>query len=67
MRVSMAELERTLDPARFARVHRSAIVALDRVTRLETRGGGAGRVLLAGGTWVPVSRSRVPALRRLLG
>lgn len=67
MRASMAELERTLDPRRFTRVHRSAIVSLDRVTRLETRGGGAGRVLLADGTWVPVSRSRVPALRRLLG
>lgn len=67
MRQSMSELERALDPARFARVHRSAIVALDRVTRLETAGRGTGRVLLASGTWVPVSRSRVAAVRRLLG
>ena len=32
-----------------------------------TKSGGTGQVLLASGTWVPVSRSRVPALRRRLG
>ena len=67
VRKSMGDLERLLDPARFPRVHRSAIVALDRVTRLESLGGGTGRLLLRDGTWVPVSRSRVAAIRRLLG
>lgn len=67
MRASMSELERLLEPERFTRVHRSAIVAIDRVRRLETRGGGTGRVLLEGGEWVPVSRSQVPRVRRLLG
>jgi len=67
MRGSMGELERGLDPASFARVHRSAIVALERVRCLETRGGGTGRLQLTTGEWVPVSRSRVPLVRRLLG
>lgn len=67
MRESMSQLESQLDPARFMRVHRSAIVALDRVRRLETQGGGAGRVQLKDGTWVPVSRSRIANVRRQLG
>ncbi len=67
MRESMGQLERVLDPTRFMRVHRSAIVALDRVRRLESRGGGVGRLLLGDGTWVPVSRSRMAAVRRQLG
>ncbi|MCB9915117.1 MAG: response regulator transcription factor [Planctomycetes bacterium] len=66
MRESMNELERRLDPERFLRVHRSALVALEHVTRLETRPGHAGRLLLDGGAWVPVSRVRVPAVRRRL-
>lgn len=67
MRESMGQLEQRLDPQRFLRVHRSAIVAVDRIRRLESRGGGVGRVLLASGQWVPVSRSRFPLVRRALG
>jgi len=67
MRQAMSELEKILDPARFVRVHRSAIVALEGIVRLESQSGGTGRVLLRGGNWAPVSRSRIPAIRRLLG
>ena len=67
MRGSMSEVERSLDPSRFARVHRSAIVALDRVARLESGTSGNGRALLKDGSWVPVSRSRIPEVRKLLG
>jgi two-component system LytT family response regulator len=66
MRQSMAELERLLDPARFLRTHRSAIVAVDRIVRLESRSGTTGRVQLRDGTWVPVSRARTPEVRRRL-
>ena len=66
MRESMSRLEQRLDGERFARVHRSAIVALDRVRRLESAGGGNGRLLLDDGTWVPVARSRMPAVRARL-
>lgn len=66
MRESMSRLEQELDPERFHRIHRSAIVALDRVRRLE-RGEGGTRVLVGDDTWLPVSRSRAAALRRRLG
>ena len=62
-----AELQKILDPAHFVRVHRSAIVTLEGIVRLESQSGGTGRVLLRCGNWVPVSRSRIPAIRRLLG
>ena len=66
LRDSLSALEERLDPARFLRVHRSAIVALDRVRRFE-RGPGGGRVLVEGGAWIPVSRSRAAELRARLG
>lgn len=67
MRASMSRMEDDLEPAGFLRVHRSAIVALDRVRRLESRGGGVGRLLLADGTWVPVARARMATVRKALG
>jgi two-component system LytT family response regulator len=67
MRESMGALERSLDPTRFQRVHRSAIVALDQVRQLATQAGGLGKVQLLDETWVPVSRARIAALRRRLG
>ncbi len=67
MRASMSHMEQTLDPDRFLRVHRSALVPLDRVRTLESRGGGIGRLLLADGTWVPVARARMASVRKALG
>ncbi len=67
MRASMGHMEQTLDSSTFLRVHRSAIVALSRVRRLESRGGGVGRLLLADGSWVPVARARMASVRRALG
>jgi DNA-binding LytR/AlgR family response regulator len=66
IRTTLAELEQDLDPGRFARVHRSAIVSLDRVRELRSLGGGEYRVLLLDGTQVPMSqryRDRLPDLR----
>lgn len=63
MRESMTRLERRL-PARFVRVHRSAIVALDRVRSLRSTGSGTAELELADGTCVPVSRARAAAVRR---
>jgi two-component system LytT family response regulator len=63
VRTTLTALEQELDPARFARVHRSAIVALDRVRELLSLGGGEYRVVLADGTQVPMSqryRDRLP-------
>jgi two-component system LytT family response regulator len=58
IRESLASLEQRLDPTRFVRVHRSAIVALDRVRELRSTGLGECLVLLRDGTRVPVSRRR---------
>jgi two-component system LytT family response regulator len=67
LREPLADLEKQLDPARFVRIHRSAIVALARVRKFEREASGVGRVLLAKNQWLPVSRSRVALLRERLG
>ena len=66
MRESLSALEQKLDKDRFLRVHRSAMVALDQITRLSTSSGGVGKIQLKDGTWVPVSRSRLATLRKQL-
>jgi two-component system LytT family response regulator len=58
IRESLASLEQRLDPTRFVRVHRSAIVPLDRVRELRSTGLGEWVVVLRDGTRVPVSRRR---------
>jgi two-component system LytT family response regulator len=58
IRERMQELERRLDPSRFARIHRSAIVQLDRVESLQQRPGGELTLRLRGGRELSVSRSR---------
>lgn len=67
VRQSMAALEKRLDPARFVRIHRSAIVRLDRVR--EWKAGGADReavVVLRDGTELRVSRRRLARVKALL-
>jgi len=67
IRESMQTLEERLDPRRFFRVHRSAIVRLDLVETLHKGAGGDYEVQLKGGARVKVSRSRREALQRALG
>jgi two-component system LytT family response regulator len=57
VRLTMAELERRLDPARVMRVHRSSLVNLDAVRGVEPFVGGEYLLLLRGGAKVKVSRS----------
>ena len=64
-RESLASLEGRLDARVFARVHRGAIVRLDRI-RESRRGTGGDEVVLRDGTRVPVSRRRRRSLDRLL-
>ena len=56
LRETLGNLERKLDPNRFARVHRSAIVNLDRVARMDLWGAGDYVVLLKDGTKLKLSR-----------
>lgn len=65
-RQTLSEIERRLDPEVFLRVHRSCIVALERVAALEKTKGGAAYLRLDSGDRVVVSRSRVPVVRARL-
>lgn len=66
VRESLAALEARLDPAKFARIHRSAIVALDRVSELRFDDRGGCRVKLRDGTLLPLSRRQREALEERL-
>jgi len=66
LRRSLASLESDLDPARFARVHRSAIVNLDRVRELQPLFRGDSLLLLEDGTRVRLSRARREEFERRL-
>jgi two-component system LytT family response regulator len=57
VRQTITALERKLDPERFARTHRSAIVSLDRVRSLEPMAAGEYVITLSTGAKVPLSRS----------
>jgi two-component system, LytTR family, response regulator len=64
-RSSLAELAQRLDPQRFIRTHRGALVNVEMVTRLESSGAG-GVVMLASGQTVPVAKRRIAQVRRAL-
>jgi two-component system LytT family response regulator len=66
IREPMQSLEDRLDPARFMRIHRSAIVQLDRVTALLKQAGGDYEVQLKDGTRLRVARSRREEVERRL-
>jgi len=67
IRGSLSDLEARLDPARFARVHRSAIVQLDRVKALAPRRNGDCDLLLKDGGKLLMSRTYADNLRARLG
>jgi two-component system LytT family response regulator len=56
LRRSLGDLERELDPRRFVRIHRSAIVNVDRVAQLRPLFKGDAVVELEGGRELRVSR-----------
>lgn len=66
VRESLRTLARTLDPAVFARVHRSAIVNTRCVNVIEPLASGDQRLRLVDGTVLRVSRTHRAALMRLL-
>jgi two-component system LytT family response regulator len=68
VRETMKTLEARLDPARFVRVHRSAIVAIGRVRELRPLDSGDYKVVLDGGHATTMSRTyRDEVLRRIHG
>lgn len=65
LRQTMDELERQLDPRQFFRVHRSAIVNVDRVREIHPLFRGDCTLVLADGHRVKLSRSRRREFERL--
>jgi two-component system LytT family response regulator len=57
LRETLVSLEQQIDPDRFVRVHRSAIVAVDRVAEIRPQSHGDAVVVLDDGTRIPVSRT----------
>jgi two-component system, LytTR family, response regulator len=64
---TLASLEASLDPSRFLRVHRSYIVNLERVVKVEPYGKDTYVAVLSTGTQLPVSRAGHARLREFLG
>jgi two-component system, LytTR family, response regulator len=64
--MTLASLEAQLDPARFLRIHRSYLLNVDRLARLEPAVSGEKEAVLADGTRLPVSRAGAARLRELL-
>lgn len=64
---TLGSLEASLDPAAFVRVHRSFLVPLDRIRKVELYAKNSREATLADGTRVPVSREGHARLKELLG
>ena len=68
LRATLTDLLAQLDPARYARVHRSYAVHLDRIREIEPLEGGDARLHMQDGSQVPCSRryranlSQMPAV-----
>jgi two-component system LytT family response regulator len=66
VRYTMNDLERQLDPGRFVRVHRSAIVNADRVKEIRVDYQNHHVVVLRNGMRVPLSRRRRDLLEGIM-
>jgi two-component system LytT family response regulator len=67
LRRSLNDLDQELDPSAFCRIHRSAIVNLDRVRGLKLNAAGDYDVLLDNGTNLPLSRRYRKQVQERLG
>ena len=67
--ISLAQLEVKLEPVGFFRIHRRYLVNLSRVNEVVPMYGGTLLLTLSdqAATQIPVSRRRVPALKKALG
>ena len=66
-REALARVERHLDPDRFVRISRSAIVNIDRIREIQPWFNGESLVILDDNAQVPTSRHYRANLRRLFG
>jgi two-component system LytT family response regulator len=62
LRETMKELAQTLDPKQFVRIHRSAIVNVEKVREILREGRSEGMVVMAGGQRLKMSKAGWQAL-----
>ena len=63
---TISSLESALDPSRFLRIHRSFIVNLERVAKVEPYAKDTHVAVLSNGVQLPVSRAGYARLRAFL-
>ena len=63
---TIASLEVCLDPERFVRIHRSYVLNIERVVRIEPYGKDSRLAILADGSRLPVSKAGYARLKSLL-
>jgi two-component system LytT family response regulator len=64
---TMSHYEKTLPISSFARIHRSSIIAIDRIQKIEKTEKERYQVLLTNGVRLPISRNALPELKSRLG
>jgi two-component system LytT family response regulator len=67
IREGISDLSARLDPARFARIHRSYVVNIDRIAKLQPLFHGEYRVILQDGTVLLLTRHYKKAIQQVLG
>ena len=63
---TLSAVEGTLDPSRFVRIHRSFILNIDRIAKVELYAKDSRMAILRDGTRLPVSRAGYARLSQLL-
>jgi len=64
---TMSELETQLDQTRFVRIHRSFILNIERLARIDLYGKDSWLAILSDGTKLPMSRTGHAKLKELIG
>jgi two-component system LytT family response regulator len=64
---TMAEIEAQLDRARFVRIHRSFLLNIERLARIEPYAKDSWLAILVDGSKLPVSRTGYSRLKELMG
>jgi two-component system LytT family response regulator len=64
---TMSDMESQLDPTRFVRIHRSFILNIERLARIDLYGKDSWLAILADGKKLPMSRTGHAKLKELIG
>lgn len=63
---TLGSIEQQLDPSRFVRIHRSSLLNIDRLARIELYSKDSYEAILNDGTRLPISRSGYAKLQELI-